>query len=334
MASTGRDRPGAGRPPRSACACAASANAAATTARAIDAILDEALIAHLGIVDADGQPLVIPTLHARRGDVVYCHGAVASRTLRALAAGAPACLTVSLLDGLVLARSAMHHSANYRSVMLLGTARAVRRRRPRSCAALRGDRRAHRPRALGRRAPAERERAEGDRGARDADRRGLGEGPQRAAARRRGGLRAACWAGVIPLATTAQAPVADPRLRDGHRGAGLRERLPAAGRRVTAQVGRGVHRAPARRLHLEQLERPGRAGEQQALPSRATTPAPTPSTAAAGSASAARRTPSSLPVGSSARAPMCGAARARAARARRPARAGSSRRSAATIFSA
>ncbi|MHB8241436.1 MAG: pyridoxamine 5'-phosphate oxidase family protein [Solirubrobacteraceae bacterium] len=91
----------------------------------IDAILDEALIAHLGIADEDGQPLVIPTLHARSGDLVYCHGSVASRTLRALQAGRPACLTVSLLDGLVLARAAMHHSANYRSVMLIGKARSV-----------------------------------------------------------------------------------------------------------------------------------------------------------------------------------------------------------------
>jgi nitroimidazol reductase NimA-like FMN-containing flavoprotein (pyridoxamine 5'-phosphate oxidase superfamily) len=92
---------------------------------AIEAILDEALIAHLGIVDEHGQPFVTPTLHARRGDVVYCHGSSASRTLRALAGGARACLTVSLIDGLVLARSAMHHSANYRSVMLLGRASVV-----------------------------------------------------------------------------------------------------------------------------------------------------------------------------------------------------------------
>jgi nitroimidazol reductase NimA-like FMN-containing flavoprotein (pyridoxamine 5'-phosphate oxidase superfamily) len=91
----------------------------------IDAILDEALIAHLGIVDRQGQPFVIPTLHARSGDVVYCHGSTASRTLRALAAGAPVCLTVSLIDGLVLARSAMHHSANYRSAVLVGRARLV-----------------------------------------------------------------------------------------------------------------------------------------------------------------------------------------------------------------
>jgi nitroimidazol reductase NimA-like FMN-containing flavoprotein (pyridoxamine 5'-phosphate oxidase superfamily) len=91
----------------------------------IDAILDEALIAHLGTVSDDGQPIVVPMLHARSGDVVYCHGSVASRSLRAMREGMPACLTVSLLDGLVLARSAMHHSANYRSAMILGIAREV-----------------------------------------------------------------------------------------------------------------------------------------------------------------------------------------------------------------
>jgi nitroimidazol reductase NimA-like FMN-containing flavoprotein (pyridoxamine 5'-phosphate oxidase superfamily) len=91
----------------------------------IEQILDEALIAHLGVVDADGQPFVVPTLHARHGDVVYCHGSPAGRTLKALAAGAPACLTVSLIDGLVLARSAMHHSANYRSVVILARARLL-----------------------------------------------------------------------------------------------------------------------------------------------------------------------------------------------------------------
>ncbi len=95
--------------------------------KVIDAILDEALIAHVGIADEHGQPLVIPTLHARHGDLVYLHGSTASRTLRALASGAPACLTVSLIDGLVLARAAMHHSANYRSAMLLGEARSVER---------------------------------------------------------------------------------------------------------------------------------------------------------------------------------------------------------------
>ena len=91
----------------------------------IDQILDEALVAHVGIAGPDGQPIVTPTLHARSGDLVYCHGSVASRTLRALAEGAQACLTVTLIDGLVLARSAMHHSANYRSAMILGRARSV-----------------------------------------------------------------------------------------------------------------------------------------------------------------------------------------------------------------
>jgi nitroimidazol reductase NimA-like FMN-containing flavoprotein (pyridoxamine 5'-phosphate oxidase superfamily) len=91
---------------------------------AIDAILDEAMVAHLGYVH-EGQPYVTPTLHARVGEEVYFHGSAASRTIRALAAGAPACLTVTLLDGLVLARSAPHHSVNYRSVVVLGTARPL-----------------------------------------------------------------------------------------------------------------------------------------------------------------------------------------------------------------
>ena len=90
----------------------------------IDAILDEALVAHVGFA-VEGQPYVIPTLHARVGDSVYFHGSSASRTVRALAAGAPACLTVTLLDGLVLARSAVHHSVNYRSVVVLGQATAI-----------------------------------------------------------------------------------------------------------------------------------------------------------------------------------------------------------------
>jgi nitroimidazol reductase NimA-like FMN-containing flavoprotein (pyridoxamine 5'-phosphate oxidase superfamily) len=90
----------------------------------IDAILDEALVAHVGFA-VEGQPYVIPTLHARVGDSVYFHGSSASRTVRALAAGAPMCLTVTLLDGLVLARSAVHHSVNYRSVVVFGQATAV-----------------------------------------------------------------------------------------------------------------------------------------------------------------------------------------------------------------
>jgi hypothetical protein len=90
----------------------------------IDAILDEALIAHVGFVH-DGQPFVIPTLHARAGDLVYFHGSAASRMLRELSGGVPVCLTVTLVDGLVLAKSVFNHSINYRSVVLLGTATRV-----------------------------------------------------------------------------------------------------------------------------------------------------------------------------------------------------------------
>ena len=90
----------------------------------IEAILDEALICHVGFV-IDGQPMVIPTIHARVDDALYFHGSVASRMLRSLEQGVPACVTVTLLDGLVLARSAFHHSMNYRSVVILGIATAV-----------------------------------------------------------------------------------------------------------------------------------------------------------------------------------------------------------------
>jgi len=91
---------------------------------AIDAVLDAGLVAHLGFVSG-GQPFVIPTLHARVGEEVYVHGSSASRTLRELADGIAACLTVTLLDGIVFARSVFEHSMNYRSVVVLGTASLV-----------------------------------------------------------------------------------------------------------------------------------------------------------------------------------------------------------------
>jgi len=87
-------------------------------------ILDEAFVCHVGFV-ADGQPYVIPTNYGRSGDTLYLHGSAASRMLRTLSQGIPVCVTVTLVDGLVLARSAFHHSANYRSVVVLGTARLV-----------------------------------------------------------------------------------------------------------------------------------------------------------------------------------------------------------------
>ncbi|HEX2065789.1 MAG TPA: pyridoxamine 5'-phosphate oxidase family protein [Candidatus Thermoplasmatota archaeon] len=91
---------------------------------AIDAILDEALVCHVGFVDG-GLPVVIPTGFVRDGDRLLLHGSRASRMMRHLASGAPVCVTVTLLDGLVLARSAFHHSMNYRSVVVHGQARPV-----------------------------------------------------------------------------------------------------------------------------------------------------------------------------------------------------------------
>jgi nitroimidazol reductase NimA-like FMN-containing flavoprotein (pyridoxamine 5'-phosphate oxidase superfamily) len=93
--------------------------------RIIYQILDEGFICHLGFIDT-GHPIVIPTAYGRRGDMLYIHGSVASRMLRALTSGTPVCVTVTLLDGLVLARSAFHHSMNYRSVVVFGTASVVK----------------------------------------------------------------------------------------------------------------------------------------------------------------------------------------------------------------
>ena len=90
----------------------------------VHAILDEGRICHVGFV-MDGQPFVIPTGYVRSGELIYFHGSAASRMLRTAAEGVDVCLTVTLLDGFVLARSAFHHSMNYRSVVVLGKARLV-----------------------------------------------------------------------------------------------------------------------------------------------------------------------------------------------------------------
>jgi nitroimidazol reductase NimA-like FMN-containing flavoprotein (pyridoxamine 5'-phosphate oxidase superfamily) len=90
----------------------------------IDEILDSALMCHVGFV-VDGSPFVIPTIHVRIGDRLYFHGSPASRMLKALARGIEVCVTVTIVDGLVLARSAFHHSMNYRSAMVFGSARTV-----------------------------------------------------------------------------------------------------------------------------------------------------------------------------------------------------------------
>jgi nitroimidazol reductase NimA-like FMN-containing flavoprotein (pyridoxamine 5'-phosphate oxidase superfamily) len=92
----------------------------------VNQILDEAFLCHVGFaVNSEAQPYVIPTSYGRNGDVLYIHGSVASRMLRNLDQGVPVCITVTLLDGLVVARSVFNHSMNYRSVVILGTATLV-----------------------------------------------------------------------------------------------------------------------------------------------------------------------------------------------------------------
>jgi nitroimidazol reductase NimA-like FMN-containing flavoprotein (pyridoxamine 5'-phosphate oxidase superfamily) len=88
------------------------------------AILDAGFVCHVGF-SVDGQPYVIPTNYGRSGDIIYLHGSAASRMLRTLSEGVRVSVTVTHVDGLVLARSAFHHSVNYRSVVMLGTARLV-----------------------------------------------------------------------------------------------------------------------------------------------------------------------------------------------------------------
>ena len=90
----------------------------------VNRILDEGFLCHVGFI-VDGQPYVIPTSYGRDGDVLYIHGSAASRMLRNLDRAIPVCVTVTLLDGLVLARSVFNHSMNYRSVIILGTATLI-----------------------------------------------------------------------------------------------------------------------------------------------------------------------------------------------------------------
>lgn len=90
----------------------------------VRAILDASFLAHIGF-SVEGQPFVIPTLFGREGDTLFLHGSAASRMLRHLETGVPACVNVTIVDGLVLARSAFHHSMNYRSVVAFGTAHKI-----------------------------------------------------------------------------------------------------------------------------------------------------------------------------------------------------------------
>jgi uncharacterized protein len=186
---------------------------AAYDREAIDAILDEAMVAHLGFAH-EGQPYVIPTLYARVGEEIYFHGSAASRTIRALSAGAPACLTVTLLDGLVLARSAVHHSVNYRSVIVFGAPRAVGDLPERRAALQAFTERLIPGRWREVRPPTDNELKAIQVLALPLD---------EASAKVRAGpplddeedYELPAWAGVIPLRTHAGPPLPDPRLADG-----------------------------------------------------------------------------------------------------------------------
>jgi nitroimidazol reductase NimA-like FMN-containing flavoprotein (pyridoxamine 5'-phosphate oxidase superfamily) len=181
--------------------------------KVIASILDEALVAHLGFVEG-GQPYVVPTLHARVHDRVYLHASAAARWARTLAAGAPACLTVTLLDGMVLARSALHHSVNYRSVVVLGTARPVRGAAETAQALEAFTERLIPGRYREVRAPTERElrRVAVLAIALDECSAKVRAGPPRDEPE---DYRSDAWAGVVPLRTLAGPPLPDPRLAPG-----------------------------------------------------------------------------------------------------------------------
>ena len=176
------------------------------------AILDEAIYCHIGFV-SDGQPFVVPTGYGRDGGALYIHGSSASRMLRTLADGVPLCFTATLLDGLVLARSAFRHSINYRSVMVLGVARE-----------LDGDEKLHGLRVI----------TEHMARGRWADVRAPNDQELKATAVlklpideasakiRRGGpiddgvdLELPVWAGQLPFALVPEPPIGDPRVVDG-----------------------------------------------------------------------------------------------------------------------
>ena len=179
----------------------------------LDEILDEALICHVGFI-TDGDPYVIPTIHARDEDTIYFHGSPASRMLRLMKKGADVCVTTTIVDGIVAARSAFHHSMNYRSAVVLGTARLV-------------DDDEERLRAMemitehvlpGRWSEA--------RHPSDAERKGtliLALAIEEFSVKTRSGPPAdeeadyelPIWAGVIPLTTTSGEPKPDPQLGDG-----------------------------------------------------------------------------------------------------------------------
>ena len=180
---------------------------------AVHRILDEGFICHVGFV-VEGQPFVIPTGYARVEDTLFIHGSQASRMLRALEKGIEVCLTVTLVDGLVLARSAFHHSMNYRSVVVFGTATVVNQKSEKLAAL----------RALSEHMiPGRWDEVRGPSESEIKATTVLSLPLAEASAKIRTGppldddedYELEVWAGVIPLRLSALAPVADPRLPDG-----------------------------------------------------------------------------------------------------------------------
>ena len=182
-------------------------------AAVVEAILAEGLYCHVGF-SVDGQPYVIPTIYARIEDRLYIHGSAASRMLRTIGERMPVCVTVTLLDGLVLARSTFHHSMNYRSVVILGEATEVTDPDEKMTAlqaivdhVMVGrweDVRQPSPQELKAtsviRVPLEEVSAK------------IRSGPP---VDDEGDYLLDCWAGEVPLRLVPQPPVADPQLRDG-----------------------------------------------------------------------------------------------------------------------
>jgi uncharacterized protein len=180
---------------------------------AVYGILDEGFICHVGFV-VEGQPFVIPTGYARVADKLYIHGSQASRMLRTLANGVDACVTVTLVDGLVLARSAFHHSINYRSVVVFGQAAVVEDREEKLAALFAFSEQVVPGRWDDVRQPTEQELMATT---------VLCLPLQEASAKVRTGppiddeedYELRVWAGVVPLRLVAEEPISDPRLPHG-----------------------------------------------------------------------------------------------------------------------
>lgn len=179
---------------------------------AVNAILDEATVCHVGFVD-EGQPFVIPTAIARINDYAYLHGSRVSRMLKLLAAGNPACITVTLLDGIVVARSAFNSSMNYRSVVILGSGEKVTGADKKIALnaftehlipGRTGDIRASRPKELAATTVVRFSLAEASVK--------VSEGPP---SDEKSDYESDVWAGVIPLTLKSGEPQSDPRLKSG-----------------------------------------------------------------------------------------------------------------------